>query len=105
MANMKTATITDFRSKMKQRLQEMEDDQDILILTGPKKRDFVVMTLEQFNSMEETTHLMSTQANTERLLESIGQDRSGKVTVRELDLGDKPLRSPKKKLAAVRKKR
>jgi len=55
---------------MKEHLQEIEDDQDILILTGPKKRDYVVLTLEQFNSMEETTHLMSTQANTERLLES-----------------------------------
>lgn len=103
---MKTATITDFRSKMKERLQEIEDDQDILILSGPKKRDFVVLTLEQFNSMEETTHLMSTQANTERLLESIAQDRSGNVTVRDLNLGDRPLRSSKKKLvAAVKKKR
>lgn len=103
---MKTATLTDFRSNMKERLQEIEDDQDILILSGPKKRDFVVLTLEQFNSMEETTHLMSTKANTERLLESIAQDRSGSVTVRELNLGDRPLRSSKKKLvAAVKKKR
>ena len=102
---MKTTTISDFRSKMKESLQKIEDDQDILILTGPKKRDFVVMTLEQFNSMEETTHLMSTQANAERLLESIAQDRAGNVTVRELDLGDKPPRSPKKKLATVKRKR
>jgi antitoxin YefM len=102
---MKTATITDFRSKMKERLQEIEDDQDILILTGPKKRDFVVLTLEQFNSMEETAHLMSTQTNAERLLESIAQDRSGKVKVRKLDLGDKPSGTPKRKLAAVKKKR
>ncbi len=102
---MKTATITEFRSKMKERLQEVEDDQDILILSGPKKRDFVVLTLEQFNSMEETTHLMSTQANAERLLESIAQDRAGNVTVKELDLGDKPSRPLKRKPAAAKKKR
>lgn len=102
---MKTATITDFRTKMKERLQEIEDDQDILILSGPKKRNYVVLTLEQFNSMEETTHLMSTQANTERLLASIAQDRADNVTVRKLDLGDTPSRSPKRKLAIARKKR
>ena len=98
---MKTATITDFRSKMKERLQEIEDDQDILILSGPKKRDFVVLTLEQFNSMEETAHLMSTQSNAERLLESIAQDRAGNVTVREFDLGEKPLRQKRKFVSAA----
>jgi antitoxin YefM len=90
---------------MKERLQEIEDDQDILILSGPKKRNFVVLTLEQFNSMEETAHLLSTQANTERLLESIAQDRAGNVTVRELDLSEKPLRHQKRKLVSAAKKK
>ena len=102
---MKTATITDFRTNMKEHLQEIKDDQDILILSGPKKRDYVVLTLEQFNSLEETTHLMSTQANIERLLESIAQDRAGNVTVRKLDLGDTPSRSPRRKPVSAKKKR
>jgi antitoxin YefM len=29
-------------------------------LTGPKKKDFVILTLETFNAMEETAHLLST---------------------------------------------
>jgi antitoxin YefM len=103
---MKTATITDFRSKMKERLQEIEDDQDILILSGPKKRDFVILTLDQFNSMEETTHLLSTPNNTARLMQSIAQDRAGNVKVRKLELGEIPAkRSTKRKLAGVKKKR
>ncbi len=85
---MKTATITDFRANMKERLQEIEDAQDILILSGPKKRDFVVLTLEQYNAMEETAHLMSTQANAQRLLESIAQDKAGEARLRELKLDD-----------------
>ena len=83
---MKTATITDFRQKMKEHLDEVQENQDILVLTGPKKKDFVILTLETFNAMEETAHLLSTSANTKRLMESIAQDKAGKATVRELDL-------------------
>lgn len=90
---MKTSTITEFRSKMKERLKEIEHDQDILILSGSKKRNFVVLTLEAFNAMEETAHLLSTPANTERLMESIAQDKANRATVRKLGLDeDKPLR-------------
>lgn len=104
---MKTATITEFRSKMKERLQELEDDQDILILSGPKKRDYVVLTLETFNAMEETAHLLSTSANTERLMESIAQDKAGNVTEKQLALGEiKPVKrvTPKKRVFSKRKK-
>lgn len=83
---MKTATITDFRQKMKEHLDEIQENQDILVLTGPKKKDFVILTLDTFNAMEETAHLLSTSANTKRLMESIAQDKAGKTTVRELDL-------------------
>jgi antitoxin YefM len=82
---MKTATITDFRQKMKEHLNGIQEDQDILVLTGPKKKDFVILTLETFNAMEETAHLLSTSANTKRLMESIAQDKAGKATVRELN--------------------
>jgi antitoxin YefM len=88
---MKTATITDFRQKMKEHLDEIRKAQDILVLTGPKKKDFVVLTLETFNAMEETAHLLSTSANTKRLMESIAQDKAAKTTIRELKLdGTKP---------------
>ena len=50
-----------------------------VILSGPKKKDFVVLTLAQFNAMEETAHLLSTSANTERLMRAMSQDRAGKV--------------------------
>ena len=78
---MKTATFTNFRQKLKKHLDEIQNDQDILVLSGPKKRDFVVLTLDQFNAMEETAHLLSTPANTERLMRSISQDKAGKVHV------------------------
>ena len=102
---MKTATVTDFRKKMKELLNEVQDDQDVLMLTGPKKKDFVVLTLEMFNAMEETAYLLSTPANALWLMESIAQDKAGKVVVKELNLdkvdkGEKPKPASKKKSAA-----
>src|SRR5882757_11576174 len=101
---MKTATVTDFRQKMKEHLNEIRNDQDILVLTGPKKMDFVVLTLETFNAMEETAHLLSTPANTERLMESIAQDRAGKTMVKQLTLGDEKRTTGKSKAPVLRKR-
>jgi antitoxin YefM len=93
---MKTATTTDFRQNMKQHLDAIQEDQDFLVLTGPKHKDFVVLTLVMFNAMEETAHLLSTPTNTKRLMESISQDKVGKATVRLLRT-EKPATKRKKR--------
>jgi len=81
---MKTATVTEFRQNIKEHLEEIEADQDILILTRPmkngKKSDFVVLTLDQYESMEETAHLLSTPANAGRLLLGIKEASQGNAT-------------------------
>ncbi|MEO5601447.1 MAG: type II toxin-antitoxin system Phd/YefM family antitoxin [Cyclobacteriaceae bacterium] len=100
---MKTATITDFRQNMKEYLDEIQEDQDILILTGPKKKDFVILTLETFNAMEETAHLLSTSANTKRLMESIAQDKAGKTTFSELHLDEDKRKAPTRRRGAKAK--
>ena len=85
---MKTATVTGFRQKMKEHLAEIQNDQDILILTGPNKAGYVVLSLDAYNAMEETAYLVSTPTNTERLIESIAQDKAGNAVVRQIDLGE-----------------
>lgn len=83
---MKTSTVTAFRANMKGLLAEVESEQDILILSGPKKKNFVLLTLQQFNVMQETAHLLSTPANTAHLMESITQHKSGNVLVKDFSL-------------------
>lgn len=83
---MKTATVSDFRANLKEHLQAIESDQDILIVSGPKKKDFVVLTLEQFESMEETAHLLSSPANAARLAKGIKQAKRGKIALKKLKL-------------------
>lgn len=102
---MKTATVSEFRAKMKEHLDEVEKDQDILVLSGPRKKEFVLITLEQFNAMEETAHLLSTPANTQHLMTSIGQDKAGQVLVRDINsLSGKSVYKPKKYLVKKMRK-
>lgn len=74
---MKTVPATAFRARMKAYPEEIQDSRDKLMLSGPKNKNFVVLTLEEYNAMEETVHLLSTPANANRLLEGMAQDRDG----------------------------
>jgi antitoxin YefM len=94
---MKTATLTDFRQKMKKHLDGIQRDHDFLVLTGLRQRDFVVLTLQEFNSMEETAYLMSTQANAQHLMESVAQAKAGKAKVRNVNLDSGKTNTPARK--------
>jgi antitoxin YefM len=47
-------------------------------------RDAVVMSLDQFNSLMETVHLLTSPANASHLAKSIKQYQSGKTVERDL---------------------
>jgi len=83
---MKTATIIEFRSKTKEYLKEIEDDRDMLVITRPKKKTgFVVLTMEEYESLKETAYLLSTPANTTRLNQGIKEANEGKVHIKKID--------------------
>ena len=84
--SMKTATVSDFRANLKEHLESIKNDQDILIISGSKKNDFVVLTLEQFESMEETAHLLSSPANAARLAKGVKQARQRKVSFKKIKI-------------------
>jgi antitoxin YefM len=83
---MKTASFTEFRQNLKNHLEAIENDQDILVLSGPKKKGFVILTLEQYDAMEETAHLLSTPSNASRLAQGLKELEDGKVVVKKLKL-------------------
>lgn len=101
---MKSSTLSDFRAKMKQYLKKIEEDKDILILHGPMNRDYVVLSLELFSSMEETAYLLSTPANAARLAEGIIQDKKGEILLKEIDIDSPQDKSSQKKTIRTKRK-
>jgi antitoxin YefM len=53
------------------------DSSDVVVITRRKARPVVMMSLEEYNSIQETGYLLRNPANAERLLESIADMQKG----------------------------
>lgn len=76
---MKVINFSDARNKLKSVLDQVVNDADYTIIARRDAEDAVVMSLEQFNGLMETVHLLKSPANTAHLSKSIKQYRSGKT--------------------------
>jgi antitoxin YefM len=74
---MDVITSTALRENLSKVLDEVCDSAAPLIVTRQNARPVVLISLEEFRSIEETMHLLSSPANAERLLESIAQANAG----------------------------
>ncbi|MDJ0632601.1 MAG: type II toxin-antitoxin system prevent-host-death family antitoxin [Xenococcaceae cyanobacterium MO_188.B29] len=81
---MKVVTFTEARNKLKSVLDRVIDDADYTVITRRDADDAVVMSLNYFNSLLETVHLLKSPANAAHLERSIAQYRQGKVTEKDL---------------------
>ena len=68
---MKTVNYTELREHLKQNLDEVSDNQDTLIVHRAKGRSVVVISIDEYNAMKETMHLLRSKKNRERLEEAI----------------------------------
>jgi antitoxin YefM len=76
------ANYTEFRTGLKKYLDEVENNNETLIIKRGSGNGTVIISLDEYNSIVETMHLLSSKANSDRLYESISQMKKGKV-VRE----------------------
>lgn len=61
-------------------------DHTPVIITRNRDQSVVMLSLEDYESLEETACLMRSPANAKRLLEAIHALESGKGVVRDIDL-------------------
>jgi antitoxin YefM len=81
---MKVVSFSEARSSLKTVLDRVVEDADYTIVTRRDADDVVVMSLESFNSLMETVHLLKSPANAAHLERSIAQFRAGKAVERDL---------------------
>ena len=75
---MQAMTSTDFRKNLAAVLDRVTDDCEPTIIVRNGKKATVVMSLDDYNSLEATAHLVAPKENRERLLKSIKELDEGK---------------------------
>lgn len=72
------------RAKLKEVMDRVVADHAPVVITRSKSEAVVMVSLSDWNAMEETLHLLSRPANAQRLRASIADLNAGAGTVREL---------------------
>jgi antitoxin YefM len=72
------ANYTEFRTGLKNYLDNVEFNNETLIIKRGSGKGTVLISLDEYNSIMETLHLLSSKKNAKRLFESIEQMKTGK---------------------------
>lgn len=81
---MRVINFSTARNSLKRVIDKVVEDADYAIIARRDAPDAVLMSLDTFNSMMETVHLLKTPANARHLARSIGQLRKGKAKAKKL---------------------
>jgi antitoxin YefM len=81
---MKVVSFSEARNNLKTVFDEVVDNADYTIVTRHDAEDVVVMSLDSFNSLLETFHLLESPANAAHLQRSIAQYQQGEIVERDL---------------------
>ena len=81
---MEAITYTAARQNLAKTMEKVCRDRAPMIVTRKSSGSVVIMSLEDFEALEETAYLLRSPKNTRRLIESIVQLENGKGKEKEL---------------------
>ncbi len=77
---MKAINISLFRKNLKKYIDSVTENNETLIIPRNKEENAVViLSMETYNALTETDYLLSSEANRNRLMESMEQAKEGKT--------------------------
>jgi len=86
LSNMNAISYTAARENLASTMDKVCADHAPVIITRNRDQSVVMLSLEDYESLEETAYLMRSPANAKRLLEAIHALESGKGVKRDIDL-------------------
>lgn len=81
---MDTMTYSTARAKLADTMDRVCNDHEPIIITRNGQQAVVMMSLDDFKSLEETSYLLRSPKNAKRLLESLAALEAGKGKARSL---------------------
>ena len=81
---MNAANYTDVRKNLKFYMDKAYSEHDPIIVTRKNNENVVILSVTDFNALNETQYLLSTENNADHLRKSLNQLRSGKGITKEL---------------------
>jgi len=81
---MEAITYTAARQNLAKTMEKVCKDHAPIIVTRKTSNSVVIMSLEDYEALEETAYLLRSPKNTRRLIESIAQLENDKRTEKEL---------------------
>lgn len=81
---MDTITYTAARANLASTMDRVCNDHETLIITRNGEQSVVMLSLEDYQALEETAYLLRTPANARRLLSAVSQLSADKGTQRNL---------------------
>ena len=81
---MATISYSEARSKLAETMERVCDDHAPIIITRKNARSVVMISLDDYEALEETAYLLRSPRNARRLLESVAELGSGGGTERKL---------------------
>jgi antitoxin YefM len=81
---MKSINYTNARQNLAKVMEAVCSDRQPVIITRAANESVVLLSLEEYEALEETSHLLRSPKNAQRLLESIAELEEGRGSRREL---------------------
>ena len=82
---MQTLTYSEVRQNLTAAMNETVDDRIPILITRQKGTACVLLSLDEYQSLEETAYLMRSPNNARRLMDSIDELNAGKGLKKEIN--------------------